>query len=315
MRLSPLLAAFAVACTSAAPASQHPADAGSDAGSTGAAADGGSTTAGGNALIAARPYTLHVPTGYDQHRPAPLVILLHGYGANAAGQEAYFKLTPVADAHTFLYAMPDGTVDGDGKRFWNATDACCDLFGTHVDDVAYVNAIIDDVEERFNVDEKRIYIVGHSNGGFMAHRLACDLAPRIAAIVSLAGATWKDQTHCQPAAPVAVLEVHGTADTVVLYDGGHAGGDLLLAAHPGAEETVADWAKLDGCSPTLTGTGTTLDLDTLLPGDETQVLRHDGCQPGGWAELWRINGGGHIPNLTAQWGELVWGFLSAHPKP
>src|SRR5205814_3467937 len=114
-----------------------------------------------------------VPPGYDATKPTPLLILLHGYTASGAQQEMYFKLGPVANAQGFLYAIPDGTVDGAGNRFWNATDACCNYFGSAVDDVAYLGAIMDDVGTRYNVDPKPIFVVGHSNGGFMAHRLAC----------------------------------------------------------------------------------------------------------------------------------------------
>src|SRR5262245_23585189 len=115
--------------------------------SSGTAADGGTadlTPSNDASLVEARPYDLHVPPGYDPQKPTPLVILLHGYTATGALQESYFKLTPVADAQGFLYATPDGTIDAAGKRFWNATDACCNVFGAPVDDVAYIGAIIDD---------------------------------------------------------------------------------------------------------------------------------------------------------------------------
>ena len=92
----------------------------------------------------------------------------------------------------FLYAFPDGTRDRLGNRFWNASDACCDLFQSGVDDVAYLTAVIDDMSARFHVDAKRIHLVGHSNGGFMSHRYACDRAERVAAFVSLAGDNYKD---------------------------------------------------------------------------------------------------------------------------
>ncbi len=316
--------ALPVSGTDAGPRNSTAGDAGADGGSLpdggsvgdgGSGSDGGSLADGEATLIAQRPYPLHVPAGYDPHQPTPLVIMLHGYGANAAGEEAYFKLTPVSDAQTFLYAMPNGTVDAAGHRFWNATDTCCDFFHTGVDDVAYVNAIIDDVQARFNLDPKRVYVVGHSNGAFLAQRLACDLSTRIAAIVSLAGAQWKDQRHCRPTEPVAALEVHGTADSVVLYGGGTDLDGLTVPAYPGAEETVADWATHDGCAAALADTGTRLDLDSTLDGDETEVWEHANCPPGGAAELWKIDGGAHIPTLTSQWGELIWRFFAAHPKP
>jgi len=264
-------------------------------------------TGADSGLTADRPYNFYVPSGYDKNTPTPLLILLHGYSFNAEGQEAWFNMKPVADAHTFLYAYPNGTVDFLGNRFWNATDACCDIGGTGVDDVAYLNAIIDDVSAKYNVDPKRIFVAGHSNGGFMSHRMACD-APRVAAIVSIAGAVWKDDSRCSPAGPVSVLQVHGDADTVISYDGGSNPG---LPPYPSAHDTVATWAAKNGCSGQLVDSGETLDLDSALAGAETTVSRYSGCN----VELWTIHGGGHVPNFQPSWGETFYGFLAAHPKP
>ena len=303
----------------------HPSDAGFDAGPTDAGlSDAGTSDAGANdagatdggtpydgGLVAARPYTLFVPTGLDGG-PAPLVVLLHGYSASGAIQESYFQLTPVAQANQFLYAYPDGTVDSAGYRFWNATDACCNFYGSTVDDVAYVNAVIDDVEHQYNVDPKRIFIVGHSNGAFMAHRLGCDSTGRIAAIVSLAGAQWLDLSHCHPQGTLSVLQVHGTADATIAYDGGSAA--VGSPGFPSAPTTVADWAMFDSCGPVDAAMPPNLDIDQAILGSETVVSRYTSCS-GSAVELWTIQGGSHIPSLGSNWGPLIYGFLSAHPKP
>src|SRR5439155_20820686 len=114
---------------------------------------------------------------------------------------------------------PDGTVDGNNNHFWNATDGCCDFGKTGVDDSSYLAGLIDEIASKYKVDPKRVYFMGHSNGGFMSYRMACDHADRVAAIVSLAGATFADDSKCKPTAPVAVVEVHGNADPTVPYDG------------------------------------------------------------------------------------------------
>jgi polyhydroxybutyrate depolymerase len=258
-----------------------------------------------------RPYHFYVPPGYNKNTPTPLVIMLHGYTATGDEQEAYWMLKPVADSQTFLYAYPDGTVDFLGNHFWNATDGCCDIGKTGVDDVAYINAVIDDVISKYNVDDKRIFVTGHSNGGFMSHRLACD-APRVAAIVSLAGAVWNDPSQCNPSRKIAVLEIHGNADTVIPYTGGAYQG---LAAFPSAPTTVATWAGKNGCTGQLTDSGQTLDLDSSLVGAETKIERYGGCPAHGEVELWTIQGGGHVPILQPIWGDKIYGFLSSHPKP
>src|SRR2546426_27604 len=82
----------------------------------------------------------------------------------------------VSDEKTFIYAYPDGLTDVLGQRFWNATDACCDIYNKPTDDVYFATAVLADVQSSWSVDPKRIYVFGHSNGGFMAHRLACDLS-------------------------------------------------------------------------------------------------------------------------------------------
>ncbi len=257
-------------------------------------------------LITARPYDIDVPHGYDKSKPTPLLVLLHGYGVDGYVQDAIFGFPALADARGVLIAHPDGTVDATGKRFWNATDACCDLGGVGVDDVAYLNALVDDVEKHYNVDKKRVFFVGHSNGAFMSHRMACDAAPRIAGIVALAGDVWKDPSKCNPTAPVAVLQVHGDADNLVPYDGG--------GAMPSAKQSVATWAAKNGCTGDLTDTGMTLDLDVLVAGAETAIARY-ACNAGA-AELWTMHGVGHVPQFAMpDWGNDVFDWLMQHPKP
>lgn len=264
----------------------------------------GFTTDGG--LVMTRPYEMDVPNGYDSSKPHPLIVLVHGYGATGFLQDAVFGFAALADARQVLVAHPDGTVDSTGKRFWNATDACCDFGHIGVDDVAYLNAVVDDVEKKYNVDAHRVFFVGHSNGAFMSHRMACDSAARIAGIVALAGDVWKDPSKCNPTAPVAVLQVHGDADTLVPYGGS--------ATEPSAMESVATWAAKNGCTGGLQSTGQTLDLDSKLPGNETTVARWS-CTAGA-AELWTIQGGQHVPNFNMpEWGNDVFDWLMQHPRP
>jgi polyhydroxybutyrate depolymerase len=323
-RLLALMAVSAAACSSSIPGS----DGGSDQGGAHDLLVGYDLTltidlAIGDGPLASRPYTmnLHVPSGYDASKPTPLLMMLHGYSASGVLEESYFNLTPVSDAHTFLYVYPDGTKEASPSmyRFWNATDACCNFFGSTVDDSTYLDDVLADIRGKFNVDDKRVYVIGHSNGGFMTHRMACDHAGEIAAVMALAGDTWKDQGRCAAGSPVAVLQVQGDADAVVPY----AGGTLFPggAMYPGSRETIGDWAAKDGCTGSLAATGQTLDLDTGIPGAETTVEAFSGCPAGTAAELWTIKGGSHVPAFPTNpanmptWGELVWGWLSMHVKP
>ena len=253
---------------------------------------------------------VHVPSGYDSETPAPLILLLHGYTASGAQQDAYFNLSGLVDDYGFILVAPDGAEEASERRsrFWNASSSCCNFFGSDVDDVAYLTRLIDVVKAEYAIDDSRIALFGHSNGGFMSYRMAHDRSGIIAAMASLAGA---DQSG-SPANPVHVLQIHGTADTVIAYDGGSfRGGE----AHPGARASVEAWARHNGCSGEGVDTGT-LDLDRGLDGFETDVTRYtSGCRPGGAAELWTINGGGHGPAVSDHFSRLVVEWLLAHPKP
>ncbi len=130
-----------------------------------------------------RPYCLEAPTPKEGER-LPLVISLHGYGSSGEQQARYFGFDMLAREKRFVLAKPNGTTNRAGQRYWNASSACCasNRDTNPPDDVAYIDALIDDVASHEPIDDKRVYIVGHSNGAFMAHRLACDRSNRVAAI-------------------------------------------------------------------------------------------------------------------------------------
>jgi polyhydroxybutyrate depolymerase len=226
--------------------------------------------------------------------------------------ESVIKLQPMAEERGFLYVHPDGTKDTAGDPFWNATDGCCNGFDLPVDDSAYLDAVIDDVRSNYNVDTKRIHVVGVSNGGFMAYRMACDHADTIASIVSVAGATFLDPAACRPSGPVSVLEVHGTADEIVPYDGGQ-----LIEGHPfpSTSSTVAAWAAYNGCGPDQAPTDLRRDVAAEVPGDETDISRFDRCPEGGEVELWTVKDATHIIEFTPAFTPGIVDFLLAHPKP
>jgi polyhydroxybutyrate depolymerase len=275
-------------------------------GGQGQGGEGGAQPIGGD-----RPVDVFVPSSYDGSTAVPLVILLHGYSATGNLQELYFNLQDQAEEKGFLYVHPDGLKDAQNNQFWNASDACCDFANTGVDDSAYLASLVDEISAQYAVDAKRVFFVGHSNGGFMSYRMACDHADKIAAIVSLAGAMPLDTSLCQPSAPVAVLQIHGTADDTILYDGGS-----TLSKYPSAQQSVDAWVNSNGCNKTPDLSSPPLDLDTGLAGDETSVSQWKaGCQPGGDVELWTLEGGGHIPALSSNFAPGVIDFLLSHPKP
>ena len=246
-----------------------------------------------------RPAPLLLPAGVDLSEPLPLILLLHGYGSDAVAADQYFGFSFWVDEGRFGLLLPDGTADEDGERFWNATPACCDLYGTQIDDVGYLTALVAEAREHANFD--RLVAVGHSNGGFMAYRLACEAVPGLAGVVSLAGMPYADGAACRVPTPLSVLHIHGTLDDDVRYEGGPLGGhpDPELAPPPGAVESVTRWAERAGCDTDAVQELPPLDTDTAVEGAETSIHRiTEGCQGGVTIELWTIHEGGHIP--------LVW---------
>lgn len=250
-----------------------------------------------------RPATLKLPKGYDSMGPLPVVISLHGYSGNPTGHDAYWGLSERVDADNFALILPAGTRDPSGVRFWNATDFCCDFFDSGVDDVAYLSSLIEEAGEYILVD--RIFSVGHSNGGFMSYRLACEGLPGLTAIAPLAGASFLDPTRCEEAPPVSVLHIHGTADEIILYAGTTDG-----TGYAGAEDVLERWAERAGCDLSSAEELSAIDIDNAHAGAETDRVRYrEGCQDGITVELWKINEGSHGPWLTSNYAERLIDWL------
>ncbi|MDQ7993750.1 MAG: PHB depolymerase family esterase [Propionicimonas sp.] len=246
----------------------------------------------GTVELGDRPFGLHVPSGYDRTRPTALVVALHGYTSNATEAYDFFGLA-AADPRGILVALPEGSANPQGERFWNASAACCDFSGSGVDDVAYLTGVIEKVGQGYAVDPRRVFVVGHSNGGFMALRLACDAADVVAAVASVAGAMDVDG-ECAPAVPVSVLQVHGDSDDTI----GIEGGEINHAGYTSAAVTTGRWRELDACPAGGPEPGPELDADADVPGDDLTRQGWTGCASGSEVALWTIGGGGHVPSLT-----------------
>lgn len=258
-------------------------------------------------LVAERPYTVAVPSGYDAAQKYPLLIVLAGFGSMGSSTSLYLGFTQLAADQGAFLVTPDP--DAPHARFaWNPNPQQYPEF-----DVQYVKGIIHDVEAKYSIDHGRVFVAGHSLGGEMAHRMGCDASDDVAAIASLAGQVTKDPAGCAPARAVSAVEIHGTLDQTIGYNG-----DVQNSppdpSVPSAHETIAVWARNDACTGAIAATGTTYDLDVDIAGSETTVEAYAGCPTGIAAELWTINGGVHRPGLTPSFAPTVWSFLGAHAR-
>jgi polyhydroxybutyrate depolymerase len=245
-----------------------------------------------------RPARLTLPSGYDPTRAYPLLLLLHGYGNTGDLLDGYLELGRRVRAREMVLLVPEGTRDGEGNQFWNAGPACCDFAHEGVDDVAYLTALVEEAKRAVHIDDARVYVLGHSNGGFMAYRLSCEAPGTFAAVASLAGSNAPGDT--------------ASADETILYEGTQAPTDFP-APYPGALDTARGFAERFSCgAPDVAHD--TLDLDRTLSGRESSVTRFPGCRDGVRVELWTIEGGSHMPAVSSAATDHVLDFLLAQRR-
>lgn len=234
--------------------------------------------------------------------------MLHSASTSGAHQEKYMKLGPVAKRLGMIYIAPDGTFGADGRRVWNAAKSCCQKSGTPVDDISYINSLIDEIDAKYPVDRKRIYFIGHSNGAFMSYAFACTTG-KAAAIVSLAGAMDID-SQCATTKPFGLLHIHGVADPTIKIDGGVLNGNTYTSAG----ETINRVATINKCEvPKFSQAAfTKKDFDPTIPGTETTVRTLANCKAP--VIYWRIARGLHSPKLPANYAEQILTFLSKNSQ-
>lgn len=234
----------------------------------------------------------------------PLVLLLHGYNTTGAKISTEWHVGAIASRAVVLAPdAPHGTS-------WSASHSCCDL--ANDDDEDYLVGLVTDRIAQGDIDPARVYVVGHSNGGFMAWRLLCDHADLfVAGVVASGAGNSVSDPACSPWRPLRVLHVHGTADSTVAYEHG---GTLLTmpdayVAAIGPQGTTDQEAFAAGCiqplapagkaDGVLTPTGSAADVDVFT-------------RPcAGRADLWRINGGIHAFGVDATWMERLMDWLEA----
>jgi len=293
------------------------------AGPTGGAASGGGTSQGGAPSCggktlgagdtdfsfdfdgATREYRVHAPPGYDPAVGAPVVLVFHGYLESNDDIENITQMTPEADARGYIAVYPQGL-----STSWNAGNCCGSSQQLGVDDVGFVNEMLDRIEADYCVDIDRVFSAGFSNGGILSHRLACEMADRIAAIGPVSGPIGVEP--CTPSRPVPVQHFHGTSDFVVPYNGGGFTGFTSVA------DSIAGWVERNGCATTPT---VSFDM-----GDAT-CETYSSCTENADVILCTLEGGGHqwpggesagpggTINMDIFASEALLDFFDAHPMP
>lgn len=251
-----------------------------------------------------RPADLFLPTSYSEETPVPLLINLHGYTGESQSHSIYTFLQAAADKRSVAYIAPNGLKDSAGSRFWNGTSACCNFGGSEVSDVDYINSLIEEISSKVSIDQSRIYLFGHSNGHFMSYKFACSTKGIVTAVAGLAGAMDVDPNACSKE-PMNILHIHGTNDQTILYDGGVLFGNPYLSA----ERSTAQWASINSCTKPTEGQ---FDLLQSMQGDDTSAISYS-CKQGA-LELWRINGGVHVPVLDEGFALRTLDWLLTHRK-
>lgn len=193
-----------------------------------------------------RSFLIHLPSTYSENIYFPLIIALHGGFGNAYQMENNSQLSIKADAENFIVVYPEGLEGGIlGIRTWNAGWCCGYSSGNNIDDVGFIDKLIDTLVAKYSIDVNRIYATGMSNGGFMSYRLACELSDRIAAIAPVPASM--SMTYCNPNRPVPIISFHSYLDTNVPINGG-LGDGLSDHYNPSQDSVISAWAIMNNCS-------------------------------------------------------------------
>ena len=232
---------------------------------------------------AERGYEIDLPARRDRARPLPVVIVFHGGGGSADSVRRQTRMSARGDAEGFIAVYPQGSGGIAGKlKTWNAGTCCGHAMQQRIDEIAFVAALLDDLQATVAIDRARIYATGISNGGMMAYEVACALADRVAAIAVVAGEMTALE-RCRPSRPVPVLVIHGSVDRNLPVDGG--AGAKAFAVHDvrSVASALEFWRRHDGC-----GENARSEVNGAV-----RRTSYPSCSAGSEVELITIEGGGH----------------------
>lgn len=260
-----------------------------------------------------RSYIVHRPAGLARGSSVPLVIVLHGGLGSGAQAEHAYHWDETTDRNGFVAAYPDGH-----RRSWNAGGLCCGpAHRDRVDDVAFLTALIERLSRDEDIDPRRVYLAGISNGAAMAYRYACEGAFPIAAIGSVAGSL---AFACPKPHPLSLMEIHGLKDRTVKFDGGP-GKWAKDVDWLGVDASLKGFLAADGCATPLTQQNGVVETTSWSCAARREVRlitiadaghQWPGSSPerGLLARLLQLDPPSEALDATAE----LWNFFARHPR-
>jgi len=221
-----------------------------------------------------RFYSLYIPANSLDKSNLPLVFNLHGRGSTGPEQQIYAAMDVVADTANFIICYPDGI-----DELWNSG-----FDPNGVDDAGFINALINEIHNNYSINLDKVYSCGMSNGGYQSLYMACEITNRFAAVASVTGSMTKSVfDSCQPSKAIPVMQIHGTGDDTVLYEGSDFGMPI--------EEVVQFWVMHNQCN----AAGDTLQIENIDTTDQSTAERisYSGGINNSEVIFYKIANGGH----------------------
>ncbi len=253
-----------------------------------------------------RQFMVHLPDSYEDEISVPVVLVLHGGGGTMQDMQNFTQMDNYSDENGFIAVYPQGIASQlNGFSWADGRNTIADQEG--IDDVGFIDRLLDYLLSEYKVDQERVYVCGFSNGGFMTQRLACDLNDRFAAMGSLGSIMDVDLVNtCNPGRAIPMLLLTGTEDPFVPIEGGEMIGSGNVKDIISMDELVAFWVGQNSCNPTVN----MQELPDIVSVDQSTVtlFRYSSCDCAADVWYYRINGGGHTwPGVSLPLYEIIAG--------
>lgn len=264
-----------------------------------------------------RRYMVHVPKNYLPSQATPMVLSLHGGGGDMKRQanDDIYHLISTSEQAGFIIVFPNGYSRFPGGKIatWNSGICCGQARDSQSDDVGFIKKIVAEMKTKANINSKRIYADGMSNGGMMSYRLACELTDTFAAIASVAGTDGTQQ--CQPSQPISIIHIHALNDDHVLFNGGSGIQSTTHADFVSVPNTIAKWVKLNACNATpqrvLEVKGAYCDAYSCQNNSQVELCV---TESGGHSWPGGNKGRGEPASTAIDANQMIWQFFQANIK-